>query len=387
MERADISLGGAEMCTFEIAEFLSKVGFEVDILAAKGQAGIQNLHILCQNSYGKRTNYFTFAKSLRKYISENHYDIVHSILPFGFVDVYQPHDGTYAESISRHIAAYQNSFMKSYKKLTAFTNFRRTVFIWAEKKLCKQTNGPTVIAISQYIAEQFKQHYGLSSGRIAVIPNGVKINERIDENKADKLRSKVFNRLRIREGENPVFFLFAGNNFRRKGLAVLIKAMQLAIGFQSSRQAYLIVAGQDRAYKYRRLAKKLNVHKKVIFLGSVRQIQDVLLISDVAVLPTFYDPCSRYILEALATNKPVITTRFNGATDLFVNNRHGKVIDRPENIVALAEAINYFTNSDNIRKASEAIVVDNLKEKISLNRAIQQVVLLYESIMRKKGMK
>ena len=104
-----------------------------------------------------------------------------------------------------------------------------------------------------------------------------------------------------------------------------------------------------------------------------------------AVLPTFYDPSSRFILEALADGKPVITTKFNGATDLFVDSRHGKVIDTPENIDALAEAIRYFTDKKNIENVSRAIIEDNLKENISIDRAARQLIEVYESILQRKG--
>ena len=81
----------------------------------------------------------------------------------------------------------------------------------------------------------------------------------------------------------------------------------------------------------------------------------------------------------------MITTKFNGATDLFVSSRHGKVIDRSENAPALAEAIGYFTNTDNIQRASEAIAADNLKEKISITRVAKQLETLYKSILEKQG--
>ena len=76
----------------------------------------------------------------------------------------------------------------------------------------------------------------------------------------------------------------------------------------------------------------------------------------------------------------MITTKFNGATDLFVNDRHGKVIDCAENIPELAEAISYFTNTDNIRKASEAIIADNLEEKISISRVAKQLISVYNNL-------
>jgi glycosyltransferase involved in cell wall biosynthesis len=82
---------------------------------------------------------------------------------------------------------------------------------------------------------------------------------------------------------------------------------------------------------------------------------------------------------------PVITTRFNGATDLFVNDRHGKVIDKPEDISALTEAIVYFTETNNIEKASQAISEDKIEEEISIRRAARQLASVYESILQRKG--
>jgi UDP-glucose:(heptosyl)LPS alpha-1,3-glucosyltransferase len=384
IERADIALGGAERSAFELATVLPAYGLKVDILAARGQTNAENIHILCRNGSGKRTCYFTFAKALKKHLSENQYDIIHSVLPFAFADVYQPRGGSYRESILRNAASFQNGFLESYKKMTAFANFRRTILLRAERKLCRDSNGPVIVALSQYVAEQFKRHYGTNDERVTVIPNGIKINKRIDSDQADRLRTQILTQLSLKETDNPVFFLFVANNFRLKGLAVLIRAMRSLQGHDTAGQWFLIVAGNGRVPKYRRLAKKLNVHKKIIFLGPIRSIQNALSIVDVAVLPTFYDPSSRYILEALAANKPVITTKFNGATDLFVNNRHGKVIDASENIPALAEAMSYFTNTDNIQRASQAIITDNLKEKVCISQVAKQLESLYESILRER---
>jgi UDP-glucose:(heptosyl)LPS alpha-1,3-glucosyltransferase len=377
IERSDIALGGAERSVFELSSTLSELGLKVDILAAKGQTNADNIHFLCRNHPGRRTNHCIFAKELKKHLSQHRYDIVHSVLPFDFVDIYQPRGGSYPEAVLRNAASYESKFIEFYKKLTAFANFRRTALLRAEKKLCKNPNGPIVAALSQYVAQQFKRHYHLDDSRIVVIPNGVKINKQTDAAETENLRSKILSQFKSNPSANPVFFLFAANNFRLKGLPSLLKAMQLS----NNSHLYLIVVGDDASLKYRRLAKKYNVHNRIVFLGKVRHIQDILSISDVAVLPTFYDPASRFILEALAAEKPVITTKFNGAADLFADGLHGIVIDSPQNITALADALDYFTNTDNIKKASRAITSDNLKEKISITRAAQQLITLYDRIM------
>jgi UDP-glucose:(heptosyl)LPS alpha-1,3-glucosyltransferase len=388
MERADITLGGAERSVFELTTALNALGNEVHILAATGQTNTGNIHILCPGSPGGRVYYFNFAEVLKKHLSENKYDIIHSVLPFDFADIYQPRGGTYAESIVRNAASYRNKFVETYKRLTAFTNFRRTVLLQAERKLCQGTTGPAIIALSQYVKKQFERHYKTNEKRITVIHNGVKTNKRINADQADRFRSQILAELGIKEADNPVLFLFVANNFRLKGLSCLIEAMKTAANHKMKREAFLIIAGNGRINKYQRLAKELNPSRKIrkiIFLGSVNQIQNALSIIDVGVLPTFYDPSSRFILEVLAAGKPVITTEFNGATDLFINNRHGKVVDSPENIDELAEAINYFTNTMNIKQASQAIIEDNIKDKVSINRAAKQLTTVYESILQKKG--
>jgi UDP-glucose:(heptosyl)LPS alpha-1,3-glucosyltransferase len=385
IERANVALGGAERSVSELADALSAIGLEVHILAAKGQTGPENIHILCQNVPGKRVSYPTFEKALAKYLSENHYDLIHSVLPFDFADVYQPRGGTYAETILRNIASYRNKAIETYKRLTAFTNLRRSTLLRAERRLATQSNGPVIAALSEYVAEQFKQHYGISNERIVVIPNGVKTDKQVNKEQAEKFRMKILAQLNLKESYKPILFLFVANNFRLKGLAPLLKAMSRATDNNRDRKNYLIAAGNGKVQKYRRMAENLNIQNKVIFLGYIENIQNALSIIDVAVLPTFYDPSSRYILEALATGKPVITTKFNGATDLFIDNRHGKVIDAPENTAALTEAITYFTDPNNIQKVSQAIVEDNIAEDISINRVAKQLVSIYENILQKKG--
>jgi len=147
IERANTALGGAERSIFELAAALSGFGIEVHILAAKGQTEAKNIHILCHDKPGRRTGYLTFAEALKRHFSENQYNLIHSVLPFEFIDIYQPRGGAYAESIFRNATSYQNKVFEYYKKLTAFSNFRRTTLLRAERKLASDSNGPVIAAL------------------------------------------------------------------------------------------------------------------------------------------------------------------------------------------------------------------------------------------------
>ena len=45
--------------------------------------------------------------------------------------------------------------------------------------------------------------------------------------------------------------------------------------------------------------------------------------------PTYYDPCSLVVLEALACGLPVITTAQNGASELLTDGVDGYVLTAP----------------------------------------------------------
>jgi UDP-glucose:(heptosyl)LPS alpha-1,3-glucosyltransferase len=384
IERADIALGGAERSMFEVAAALADIGLEVDLLATKGTCQADNVHILCPNAPGKRVNLDVFAQALRQHFAENHYDIIHSVLPFDFADVYQPRGGAYAEALLRNAASYPNRCWRWCKRTTAFTNRRRTQLLQAEQRLCQQTDGPVIAALSQYVVDQFKKHYRTDPQRIALILNGVTTDRQADPQTAAQLRSQVFQRLALAETAEPVLLLFAAHNFRLKGLDGLIRALRIARQSATERPPCLIVLGAGKSGPYRRLARRLGVEQHIVFLGPAENVQDVLSFSHVGILPTFYDPSSRFVLEALAVGKPVITTQFNGAADHFVDGRHGIVVDSPENTPALAEAIAHFATTANVTKAAQAIAQDRLSDEISTRRVARELCLLYESILERR---
>jgi len=166
IERANIALGGAERSVFELASALSACGPSVDILAAKGPTDTRNVHILCTHETGKRVSFQMFAKTLKQYLSENHYDIVHSVLPFNFADVYQPRGGTYAEAIVRNAASYRNALLGAGKKLTAFFNVRRHELLWEERKLSQGPDGPVIVrAVQAALSDGRAAHRGRAERR------------------------------------------------------------------------------------------------------------------------------------------------------------------------------------------------------------------------------
>ena len=126
IERADVSLGGAERSVFELAARLRRAGVEATILAAKGNIDSPEVRILWADRPGKRTPFKLFAQAVKAHLHDNPCDVIHSTLPFDFADIYQPRGGSYREAVLRNIASYDNIGVRQCKAVTAAFNITKS---------------------------------------------------------------------------------------------------------------------------------------------------------------------------------------------------------------------------------------------------------------------
>lgn len=101
----------------------------------------------------------------------------------------------------------------------------------------------------------------------------------------------------------------------------------------------LVIAGRLVKKRYVSMAKNLGIDKNIIFWGTEQEIEKLYSIADVFVLPTIYDPFSNATLEAMASGLPVVTTSYNGTSELIDNGVNGFVINNPLNTRDFAEKI------------------------------------------------
>src|SRR5262249_49582738 len=127
-------------------------------------------------------------------------------------------------------------------------------------------------------------------------------------------------------GPDETVAAFVAMNYRLKGLDPLLHAvgrLPRDVPFR------LLRVGHPRTERDRRLARRLGVADRVCFHGYSAEPRNCYFAADFLVHPTFYDPCSLVVLEALACGLPVITTRYNGASELFQSPGGGLVVDDP----------------------------------------------------------
>jgi UDP-glucose:(heptosyl)LPS alpha-1,3-glucosyltransferase len=83
----------------------------------------------------------------------------------------------------------------------------------------------------------------------------------------------------------------------------------------------------------------------VTFLGETSTPEMIYRDAGILAHPTYYDACSLTTMEAMASGLPTITTRWNGASAL-IDTDEGFVIDEPENVPALTDAIRPLFNKE-----------------------------------------
>ncbi len=126
-----------------------------------------------------------------------------------------------------------------------------------------------------------------------------------------------------------------------------MKPLLRALGARNragARPIHLLVCGGGHAGPFRRLARSLGIDQAVHFLGFHSDIRECYAASDFFVLPTYYDPCSLVVLEALACGLPVITTLQNGAGELISDGRQGYVLTAPDAHGELVAALDHMTD-------------------------------------------
>jgi len=136
----------------------------------------------------------------------------------------------------------------------------------------------------------------------------------------------------------PYILCIAMHN-EKKGLDVLLRAFALIHDKEPSLKLMLVGDGPLRG-QLEDLASTLGIAKKVEFLGRQgrTQVADLLHSCEVFVLPSRSEPFGIAIIEAMACEKPVISTKVGGIPEIIEHGRNGILIE-PDDPKALTEAL------------------------------------------------
>lgn len=338
--------GGAERYCYDLVHFLADKGLEVHIYSSAFPERDRRLVFrkVPVIPLPKSLHVLSFAVNCRRMMRDEKFDVIMGIGDTLYADVLQPHGGVHWKWFTRGIAGYRKPVPWIFKFLGRVLSPKQ----WAKGLIENAPYAKTkkIIAISEMVHRDIVDYYGIPEDRIVVIYNGVDTERFHPRHK--RHREEIRSHYAI--SSEDTLLLFASHNFRLKGLRYLIQALSLVK--ERNVNIKLLVVGRDKAGPYRRLAKKVGCADDILFAGGVKDLERYYASADMLVHPTFYDPCSLVVLEALASGLPVITTRLNGAEGIIEDGLEGFVIDDPRNIETLAKAIVHLSDPARLKKAS-----------------------------------
>ncbi len=366
-----LSKGGLERYTISLSRELLRRGHEVHVLANRRQEepGIFFHHIPMLR-FSSPVKNLSFAYFSRKILIEHRFDVVQSMERVMDQDIFRASDGINPIQMSER---YPNPVVRNVKALGP----RRQALTYLEKRIFEGNGCRYVMTNSRLVKNQILDHYRISPSRICVIYNSVD-HERFHPSVREKHRKAVRTELGMQD--NDMLLLFVGNDFKRKGLPLLVQSLNRL----QNPHLKLVVVGHDRTGNHQKHTAKNRLGDRIFFLGSQTRIEKYYGAADLLILPTRYDAFANVCLEAMACGIPVITTRTNGAGEIIDNGIHGYVLEswEPEE---LASKIDRCTSDANLSEMGRHAF--DRAAAFTGDRYMSELMALYDRVRIQKEQK
>jgi len=368
IERLDLLRGGRETSTAQAAEQLAALGCEVTIICQSGSWSSPDVDMLQVGARGdSRTSRLkNFAADVASAISKRGFDIVQTTLPLPQANVYRPRGGTIPAQLAASLRR-RTPAGRLLRKVTEPVNSYRRVMTRYERQLLTG-GGAICLCVSQMVKDECQEHYALDDG-VEVVFNCVAVADQ--ENRlADRQRI----RSRIGAGVDDPVFLTVATNFELKGVAQGIEAFAKWRSESGVLGARLVVVGRKSPDRYVKLAARFGAADAVKFVPPSDDVFQWYAASDAVMLLSWYDPCSRVVLEAARWSIPSITTKFNGAAEAFADG--GCItVDSPLDIAAITAACGRLADPSTREKHSSAC--SSLADYLGPERHASQLLEAY----------
>jgi UDP-glucose:(heptosyl)LPS alpha-1,3-glucosyltransferase len=299
-----------------------------------------------------------FANELEKARPQIRCDVLMSLERVWRCDVYRAGDGVHRGWLNR-----RQKFEMPLQRFVRGLNRKHQDILKLEESLFGKSGAGHVIANSEMVKREITELYNYPADRIDVVGTGVPLEKfQFDPGLREKSRAE------LKLQPDDIVLLFAGSGWERKGLRFAIEAFELS----PDRKLRLLVAGRGDQRGYR--PKRFFTREPVQFLGELTDLRPIYAAADIFILPTVYDPFSNACLEALAFGLPVITTCDNGFSEIMENGVHGSVVDLPNNVIALRDAIHFWSGesrraaarSKNAELASRYDISNNVEATLKI---------------------
>lgn len=328
--------GGCETYIADLARRLARDGHRVHLYATKWDPAplpaSTHFHRIDVTTRPRFLRPWRFAAACEEALAAADHDVSIGFDKTWGQDVLYPQGGLHAATQWGNLLKYRNPLVRCAAAACKWFDPAWWSFARLERKQYLGPTKPVIVVNSRMVRGHFEQFLGVDPELVRVVPSAIDPLRFVAE---DRLKRRQAQRDRWGVAPDVGVGLFIAMNYRLKGLVPLLRAVRRV---PADRAFRLAAVGHRKFAEFQRLAADLGVADRVSFLGHRADPKDAYFAADFLVHPTFYDPCSLVVLEALACGLPVVTTRYNGAAELFGPDA-GVVVDTPHDEAGLAAAI------------------------------------------------
>lgn len=200
-----------------------------------------------------------------------------------------------------------------------------------------------ITAVSENLKQVTYKSFPITK-EIEVIPNFV------DVSRFNKKPFDAFKKVIAHEGEK---ILVHASNFRKiKRVDDVIKVFA-AVRKQMPAKLLMVGDGPERPAT-EELARELNVIDDIRFVGKQEQMEEILAVSDLFLLPSEYESFGLAALEAMAARVVVISTNAGGLPEIIVHGETGFMANVGDTDAMSEFAISILKNESHLEQMKQA---------------------------------
>ena len=246
------------------------------------------------------------------------------------------------------------------------------IFLWVERLFAPLTD--RVVALTDRESRDYMDLDVYPGEKLVQIHSGVDIERftQVPVSAVEKKRSLGLN-------QNGLVVGFIGWLLPIKGPMHLLKAMEDV--WQDHLDTILVFIGKgDLDVDLRAEALKAGANGRVNFLGWRNDIDEILPIFDIFVLPSLNEGMGRVLVEAMATGKPIVASNVGGIPDLVKHNHNGLLVP-PGDEKALAASIKQLLDDPEKAKLMGQRGRERCRQ-FSLEGMVAKLDNLYEGLLK-----
>jgi N-acetyl-alpha-D-glucosaminyl L-malate synthase BshA len=225
-----------------------------------------------------------------------------------------------------------------------------------------------VTAVSESLKRDTYEHFS-TTREIHVVPNFVEPKEVSIENRAEVRRQYA-------KDDEPI--LCHISNFRKVKRVEDVLKMFALVTKEITSKILMVGDGPDR-YGLEELCSQLGLCDRVIFVGKVRETQEVLDLSDLFILPSETESFGLAALEAMAMGVPVISSNTGGIPEVNINGKTG-FMSNVGDVEDMAKNALYIL-SDEKRKAEFSANAIEQSKQFDIDTIVEQYEALYRQLI------